>query len=117
MPIARRQVRLKLWLHAGARDVLDDAELLVSELVTNAVLHANARPWQPVRVLLWRAGAALRVEVHDPDPTPPVLMSATEGDESGRGLLLVDTLADAWGVQARPDGKSVWFELAQAWPS
>ncbi len=96
----------------GREDVLDRLELLTSELATNAVRHAGSH--FAVRASL--RGDRLRVEVEDDDPRAPAPREAAAADTSGRGLLLVDTLAAAWGVEpggAGGDaGKTVWFELA-----
>ena len=90
----------------------DDGEvavLLTSELVTNAILYGRA----PLELRAQADGAALRVEVHDLDPTsPPVLRHDVDLTEiGGRGLQLVDTLADRWGWAKHDYGKVVWFEL------
>ena len=90
----------------------DDGEvavLLTSELVTNAILYGQA----PLELRAQADGAALRVEVHDLDPTsPPVLRHDADLVEiGGRGLQLVDTLADRWGWAENDYGKVVWFEL------
>jgi anti-sigma regulatory factor (Ser/Thr protein kinase) len=90
----------------------DDGEvavLLTSELVTNAILYGRA----PLELRAQADGAALRVEVHDLDPTsPPVLRHDVDLVEiGGRGLQLVDTLADRWGWAENDYGKVVWFEL------
>ena len=86
---------------------LDVVLLLVSELVTNAVVHAGSRP--DVAVIL--LPHALRVEVADNDPAGPRARVAGDEDESGRGLLLLDQLSTKWGVDASPTGKTVWFEV------
>jgi len=88
--------------------VLDDVQLLVSELVTNAVVHAGSEVEVAVRLLT----DAVRIEVVDRAPGAPLRPAApAEGDESGRGLLLVETIASAWGVESIAGGKSVWFEV------
>jgi anti-sigma regulatory factor (Ser/Thr protein kinase) len=87
----------------------DDVELLVSELATNAVLHART----PLRLTLCLAGRRLRVEVGDGDPTPPrVILRPDPMRPGGRGMCLVNSLADDWGVEITDDGKTIWFELA-----
>ncbi|WP_030799469.1 ATP-binding protein [Streptomyces sp. NRRL S-337] len=92
----------------------DDIVLCVSELATNALLH-GAPPGRGYR--LWLSlGAAdgpLRVEVHDSGDGEPYATEATVGAEceSGRGLLLVEALADRWGVGERVPGKIVWCEF------
>ena len=88
-------------------EVAINARLLVSELVANAVRHANSMVEVVIRLLPER----VRVEVRDNSPEPPLQRSPEPEDESGRGLFLVDTLTHAWGVEAREDGKSVWFEV------
>jgi anti-sigma regulatory factor (Ser/Thr protein kinase) len=86
----------------------DDAVLMISELVTNAVRHAHSR----LRVMASIADQTLRVEVSDDDPTLPMVPSDPEHhDTSGRGLLIVDGLADHWGITPNTGGKVVWFEL------
>jgi anti-sigma regulatory factor (Ser/Thr protein kinase) len=107
-PKARRFVTSALdrW---GLPDLETDTSLIVSELVTNALLHADSA----VRVTLKRSRHRLRVEVWDgsvdrvPEPQLP-----TGLDEHGRGLLLVSALSRAWGVEPTLDGKIVWAEVA-----
>ncbi|MER7576660.1 PAS domain S-box protein [Streptomyces sp. NPDC126514] len=85
----------------------DDARLLASEVLTNAIQHAQG----PLGLRLRRTATELTVEVSDNSPHLPQLRLATPDDESGRGLLLVDTLADSWGVRPTDDGKTTWFTL------
>jgi anti-sigma regulatory factor (Ser/Thr protein kinase) len=84
-------------------------ELLATELVTNAVQHVGKDPI----VLRVRADAErLRVEVHDPGESAPVLRRVDDSTLGGRGILIVDTLASEWGtLDDGPRGKSVWFEI------
>ena len=83
-------------------------ELLTSELVTNAVVHAAS----PAIVRVVVEGARLRVEVDDASIEPAVVVRSSDLEQgSGRGLLLVEELATRWGSDIRPDGKTVWFEL------
>ncbi|MFJ8312742.1 MULTISPECIES: ATP-binding protein [unclassified Streptomyces] len=105
----RRELRELLGpsRHSGALDV---AELLTSELVTNALVHTDHGAVVTATV----GEAGLRVEVRDfvaalPTPHAP---SADDGTH-GRGLLLVQALADAWGVHEHGMGKVVWFELGK----
>ncbi|PYC68433.1 histidine kinase [Streptomyces tateyamensis] len=102
---ARRFVRETLheW---GLAALADQAELLTSELVTNALVHAGA----PTQLRLFR-NQALTVEVSDVDGHAPRLRRALEDDEGGRGMHLVNELAHRWGSRATPRGKLVWFEL------
>ena len=90
--------------HSG---VVEDAVLLVSELVTNSVVHGGP----PVIVAVDCDGDALQVRVRDGSPVLPARRTADHGDEGGRGLALVDTLSTDWGVDPQPDGKHVWFVL------
>ena len=87
----------------------DTATLLVSELVTNAVLHARTECELVVRF----ADEVLRVEVHDQSPVPPGLRRYQPDAATGRGMLLIETLASAWGTDLSGEGKQVWFELAE----
>jgi two-component sensor histidine kinase len=84
----------------------DTAEMLTAELATNAVVHAQS----PFEVRWERAPGSIRVEIVNDEPEMiPRLVEAS--DTSGRGLLIVDRLARAWGVEALPESKIVWFEL------
>lgn len=95
--------------HAVA--VLDDALLLITELVTNSVLHGGP----PIVLAIECDGAGITVRVRDGDPRLPGPQDAGEDAESGRGLSLVDLMSDTWGVAPVADdhgvGKEVWFEL------
>ena len=85
----------------------DNALLLLSEILTNAVVHAEG----PLGVHLSRTATDLTVEVSDRSPQLPQPRLATADDESGRGLLLVRALADNWGVRPTDEGKTTWFTL------
>jgi anti-sigma regulatory factor (Ser/Thr protein kinase) len=89
----------------------EDAVLLVSELVGNAVRHTGARVFG---LRLRRRRGWIRVEVRDPSRGLPCLMPVQELDVSGRGLFLVDKLSDRWGVDLLPRGKTTWFEMRVA---
>ncbi|MFF8971152.1 SpoIIE family protein phosphatase [Streptomyces sp. NPDC014995] len=103
---ARAVVREQLH-HWGLPRLAYSAELMAGELVTNAVRHSHSRP---VTLRLVR-GETLLCEVDDDDHELPTLLNAGPGDEFGRGLRVVSTLARAWGTSRTGDGKSVWFEL------
>ncbi|HTZ44475.1 MAG TPA: ATP-binding protein [Jatrophihabitans sp.] len=102
--------------HAGTLDPVlrQDAELLVSELVSNAVLHGQ--PSISLRVRTDPPG--IGIEVHDEGPGMPALPSEEPSADrsSGRGLRMVAALASAWGIQSADGGpgKIVWFTLAPA---
>lgn len=88
-----------------ASDVLENCTLMLSELVTNAITHGAATDAWMVRVEWWRVGADLRVTVHSPGDCGDVRAErAGEEDESGRGLLLVQALADSWKALPSPYG-------------
>jgi anti-sigma regulatory factor (Ser/Thr protein kinase) len=86
----------------------EEVKLVASELATNAVRHTG----RPETATVMYSGSAVRVEVDDGSPILPEYRQAGPEDVSGRGLLLVDALADKWGVESRPDGKRVWCEIA-----
>lgn len=101
---ARRYARRTL--HEWRLDHLSESvELLVSELVTNAILHGSGQ----VRLRLLRAGRLL-CEVHDNDHALPVLVASGPEEENGRGIQLVSRLAERWGTSRTALGKVVWFE-------
>ncbi|MEU5477386.1 SpoIIE family protein phosphatase [Streptomyces mirabilis] len=104
---ARRLARRALarW---GMEDMSDSVELLVSEVVTNAVRYAS----RPVTLRLLRTDV-LRCEVGDDVPQLPRLRQARATDEGGRGLYLVNKLARRWGATRLSTGKVVWFELSR----
>jgi len=89
----------------------EDAVLLVSELVGNAVRHTGARVFG---LRMRRRRGWIRIEVRDPSRGLPCLMPVQETDISGRGLFLVDKLSDRWGVDLLPRGKTTWFEMRVA---
>jgi anti-sigma regulatory factor (Ser/Thr protein kinase) len=92
----------------GAGDeVAELAVLLVSELASNAVLHART----PFEVAVHVGESQLRVEVTDNNPTMPSLRTYVRESITGRGLHMVAASADRWGFDAQHDGKVVWFEL------
>ncbi|MFI6861074.1 ATP-binding protein [Streptomyces sp. NPDC050421] len=91
-----------------------DVLLCVSELATNAFVH-GVPPGRGFRMhLYWERGdGRLRIEMHDSgDGEVPVARHCPPGAESGRALLLVSALADAWGVDEQSPGKVVWCEFA-----
>lgn len=114
---ARRFVRhaLHMW---NADDEVDDAVIVVSELVTNAIAHAHTgcelRISRDGGDHAGSPGAILRVEVNDRGAQIPDVQTLTETREHGRGLHIVAALTNAWGVDTEPDGsKTVWAELVE----
>ncbi|WP_255249374.1 MULTISPECIES: ATP-binding protein [Streptomyces] len=89
----------------GLSDLAFTTELLVSELVTNAIRHGSA----PVGLRLIR-DRALVCGVHDASSSAPRVCHATGNDERGRGLFMIEETAGRWGVRFDPGGKTVWAE-------
>ena len=104
---ARRFLRQAICeVHAAS--VLDSAELLVSELVTNGVRHAAP----PITLRVACDGSSgLQVSVSDGGTDLPAPRQAQEEAEGGRGMALVDYISDDWGIAPRADGKTVWFDV------
>lgn len=105
--VARRLVAAECASAAAGRGCVQAAELMTSELVTNAVLHGGGRLTFGVHTDSRRC----RVEVGDDDAGRPRLQAAGEVAEGGRGMLIVDALASDWGVIDGATGKVVWFEV------
>ncbi|MGV9554964.1 ATP-binding protein [Streptomyces sp. NPDC003522] len=106
----RRVVRshLGIW---GLHGVVDEAQLCVSELVSNVITHVG--PGTPATLAVSMNGVRLRIEVHDPDTRAlPTLLDTRLDAEGGRGMALVDAVAARWGVDLGPDHKVTWCELA-----
>jgi anti-sigma regulatory factor (Ser/Thr protein kinase) len=110
---ARQQLRELLHDWASA-DQLDSAVLLVSEMVTNVLVHTDADALLVAEVTGEPAKRRMRVEVTDGSDDLPHRRHPGELASSGRGLVLVEMLADAWGVDPRGEGKSIWFEFSEA---
>jgi anti-sigma regulatory factor (Ser/Thr protein kinase) len=93
--------------------LLDDLSLLVTELVTNAVLHGGATADGAVQIGIQRRADCIRVDVIDrgTDFDPPAPGSNGNSGGGGWGLVLVDRIAERWGIHPVPSGKCVWFEL------
>jgi hypothetical protein len=95
-------------MKSGREDLADDVATLVSELVSNAVIHART----PMRLTVEPKGAGVRVELADESPAMPRFAGADLHAISGRGLLIIDRLASRWGVQRLAQGgKAVWVEI------
>jgi anti-sigma regulatory factor (Ser/Thr protein kinase) len=105
---------LREW---ALQSLAEDVELIVSELVGNAVRHAvrpapPGRAGQPVRLALFRYTRRLVCAVTDPSPAPPRLTDPGFDMAGGRGLLLVSAVSDAWSWRpALPRGKTVWASV------
>lgn len=104
---ARRltEATLRAW---GLAALSETACLLVSELMTNALLHARSG----AEIVLHCGPDGVRIDVCDNSPLPPRLRHFSADAGTGRGLRLLDSLATDWGVEPLPGGKCVWFTLA-----
>ncbi|GAA4843823.1 SpoIIE family protein phosphatase [Kitasatospora sp. NPDC048365] len=100
---------LRRW---GVPEMIDTAELLASELVTNAIRHTDRDAMFTARLYQDGGRPRLRVEVEDESDLWPTRRTPGEQASSGRGLMLVEALADGWGVEPRGTGKRMWFELS-----
>ncbi|MFJ4619950.1 ATP-binding protein [Streptomyces sp. NPDC088812] len=111
--ICRDTVAILLTTSGHAPHLADTARTLVSEVVTNAVRHTST---PTIHLTTSVTGDGVRVAVYDDGPLPDLAPpTPTAGDENGRGLLLVQALAQAWGAGPARDpggpGKHIWFEL------
>jgi anti-sigma regulatory factor (Ser/Thr protein kinase) len=104
---ARRLARDQLAV-ACTPDVLDTVSVLVTELVTNAILHART----PLRLVVESHPDHVRLCVEDASPQRPEVHRYGTDAVTGRGLALVEQLASSWGVEGTPTGKIVWCTIA-----
>ncbi|MGW8889839.1 ATP-binding SpoIIE family protein phosphatase [Streptomyces sp. NPDC055749] len=107
---ARQQVRELLHDWADPEQV-DSAVLMISEMATNVLVHTDGDALMVAEVIGERGERRLRVQVADGSDELPHKRRPGEMASSGRGLVLMEMLADAWGVDPRGEGKSIWFEL------
>ena len=108
IPMTRRQVdkALHTWGHAALQD---SAHLLITEMAANAVRHCTGETFS-VEVSLTQD--AVRLSVTDSSPAYPQIKTSSHDDESGRGMMIVEALAQDWGVMDNTIGKTVWACLA-----
>lgn len=116
---ARRQTRAVLRSWRIWPEIIDTAELLVSELVTNSVKFTGPKPARPglaelegvkcISLILRYLAGQLIIEVSDPDPRPPVIAEADDDAEGGRGLMLVQALSKEWDYYLPPSGGKVVY--------
>jgi len=115
VPAAAHEARvlLRSWLTARTctEDAIETAELLLTEVVANAIRHTDS---DTLQLTAAHDGQLVRVEVRDCSPTPPQPPPEQVDPEraGGRGVWLVQRLSNAWGWSPVPGGKQVWFELA-----
>lgn len=111
LPLSPASSRLAREFVISVTEVAEDARMavVVTELVSNAVIHARSRPHLSVGF----DGDAVVIQVADDGPGRPVLQSVDSVETSGRGLALVDQMAESWGVAPRPEGngKVVWARV------
>ncbi|MFF3458002.1 ATP-binding protein [Streptomyces sp. NPDC002730] len=106
----RRVLKLHLTLW-GLPELVESAQICVTELTSNVIRHVGAGT--PTTLAVSMSGTYLRIEVYDPDTRAlPTLLNAECEAEAGRGMALVDAVTDRWGVILRSDSKVVWCELA-----
>lgn len=112
--MARSLLREFLLVRPGGEPFAWAGELLLSELVTNAITHARVPPGRLIRVRFELGCGELRIEVHDASAESPTVRQDAALEESGRGMHLVESLSTTWGVHPRPGapGKVVWATVA-----
>lgn len=110
VPAARR-VLSELLTSWAADHYRDDANLLVSELVTNVMRHVRSRTTMVLEIRL--SGPGLRIAVVDSSPAAPTSTRSPGTAPGGHGLTLVAAIADRWGTEVLTNGKRVWFELGR----
>jgi anti-sigma regulatory factor (Ser/Thr protein kinase) len=111
-PRTARAVAHSLLIEWGLADLTDAVELLVSELVTNAVqVSACYEVPSPVQFRMSATQRKVLIEVWDCDPRQPIVRQPMDTDESGRGLLLVEAISTQWGWTEFERGKIVWAEI------
>ncbi len=98
---------LEAW---GRVDLVDDASLAVTELATNAVVHAHS----DFELTLTTRDGVVRVAVRDSSRAEPFVRPPSQSASSGRGMILVEAIGSQWGCELEPDGKQVWVEFAAA---
>jgi len=108
-PRASRQFVTETLEHWGEQRLVGDAALVVTELVTNAVIHARSES----TVTLVCSPSGIRISVEDFSPVPVVRRESADVVDSGHGLGLVTAVTSSWGVDATSHGKEVWAELAR----
>lgn len=104
-----REMMREVLKAASAHELLDAAEVAISEVVTNAVVHAGTE----IEVRICAAERALRVEVDDRSRRLPVLRTWSTTAGTGRGMHILGESTDRWDVDPAPHGKTVWFEIGQ----
>lgn len=108
-PAIARSCLASYLCSAHSLGVADDAALLTTEAVTNALKYGGP----PLGLAVECNGALIEISISDANPVEPICVEADPLAESGRGVALIDSLSDEWGVHQHPDdGKDVWFRLS-----
>jgi anti-sigma regulatory factor (Ser/Thr protein kinase) len=110
--VVRRRLAEELLESGVYEDIADDAAVIVSELISNALRHARPLPSGDIRVAWTRQGDVIQLAVSDGGAmTEPRRTRATLSSLGGRGLGIVETLSDGWGVLHEDGGTTVWATL------
>jgi anti-sigma regulatory factor (Ser/Thr protein kinase) len=113
VPFAREQLTQALADWGLVGEAGEPTQLVVTELLSNAIDHAHA----PIRLTVSFPGESVRVEVHDAAPEPPRQQPRDPERLRGRGLQMVDALSSQWGWTDDAAGKTVWADVTIGWPS
>lgn len=113
VPTTPRAARRAIELAFAEHPRIDDLLLCLSEVVTNAVLHAGTA----IAVTAGKIGEVIRIAVTDGSPVTPTRQSFESLSPTGRGLHLLDRLTLRWGVEFEREGKTVWFEMGTEEPA
>ena len=112
-PRRARRETIQFLDRNGVHERIDDVLLVISELITNSILHARSAPELVVRTVA--DPPSVVVEVRDPSPVLPVEREPDLGVRGGRGIRLVSAIADKWGVEVRgAGGKTIWAQFSAA---
>ncbi|MDT0317920.1 ATP-binding protein [Streptomyces millisiae] len=108
--LARRFVKIALTAR-GIKAETESLDVVVSELVTNSVMHARPATSASIRLRLWQVRHLIRVEVYDADPRIPMPRRTKPDDERGRGMYIIRDLAANQGFYRSRTGKCVWVDM------
>jgi serine/threonine-protein kinase RsbW len=101
----------------GLEEISYRAKVATSEIVTNAIIYGSDETSADVSIVVMRSENMFCVEVHDTSQASPVLGNPQLSEESGRGMIVVEDLTDSCGVEMKPSGKAVWFQIKADWPA
>jgi anti-sigma regulatory factor (Ser/Thr protein kinase) len=109
--LVRHRIADDLAAQGVAAESIEHVVLVASELVTNAVQHTAPANGTDVTIEWSLDADNVTMQVSDPSPTPPVRRHPGLTEPSGRGMLVIDTLSDDWGVEQTPTGKRIWARI------